>query len=203
MLTWPSLRNGLLIACGGFLLGLLAFAWSAAQGAHFGVPGCTTLEEAGFDPWSGLGHGRLYECLDAPGAASHLVRLSPPRAAFGFRHAVPLSIGIPAGWIATAAIVWLWPRRRLIPSWLNTARVALVCWTVVAIAIVAVLGLVNTPGCAHAVSITVGCRAAMDAATELISTTQAVRLSIVATAGYVVILGMTILRSRRSPTGVS
>lgn len=93
---------------GGVVVGLIAF-WVTSwlpQPVYLG-PLCATrtVQDAGFDPWTGLGYGRLYECVrDNNGVAlpTQLVRDPAVRTMFGTRHAIPIPIGIAAGCIAVA-----------------------------------------------------------------------------------------------------
>ena len=106
------------IVVGGIVFGLAAFwlsSWLPPQ-AHLG-PTCATrtIEEAGFDPWTGLGYGRLYECIrDNNGVAlpAQFVRDTARRTMFGTRHAVPVPVGIVGGWLTIGSIVAIRARRR-------------------------------------------------------------------------------------------
>ena len=73
-----------------------------------------TLEDAGFDPLTGMGHGRLYVCreVNAQGVAEPpFLRREPlTRTWFGTRHAVPLPVGIPLGCLVMALALRLRPR---------------------------------------------------------------------------------------------
>lgn len=76
---------------------------------------------------------------------------------------------------------------------------ALVGWTVVAVAIVFFAGgVVNTPGCAHAVSASADCQAALTAENDAIFWSHTLPMVIAIVAGYVVVLIGATLRSRRS-----
>src|SRR4051794_4722968 len=106
------------VLVGGAVLGSLAFvvtsnSWGPMQ--NWG-PMCVavTLEYAGFDPWTGMGHGRLRACGDVSDQAVPLDRLvwrePPPRTGFGTRHAVPPPVGIPLGCPVMALALRLTPR---------------------------------------------------------------------------------------------
>ena len=115
---WTRLRRkALLIAGGGVVLGTLGFWWTGqAPSGLGGLPECRATENAWFDPWTGLGHGRVLTCIDAAwdgkSYTSHLVNESPPRAAFGFRRALPLPMGIPLGCIVMGIALRLRDTRR-------------------------------------------------------------------------------------------
>jgi hypothetical protein len=59
-------------------------------------------------------------------------------------------------------------------------------------------GAVNTPGCAHRVSITSDCQALMAAGNEAIFSTHTLPLIVAICAGYAAILAVAAVRSRRS-----
>src|SRR4026208_2612287 len=93
-------RKALLIAGGGVVLGTLGFWWTGqTPSALGGLPECSATENAAFDPWTGLGHGRVLTCInaawDGKSYTSHVVNESPPGAAFGFRPALPVAVGSP------------------------------------------------------------------------------------------------------------
>ena len=106
-----SFRRRAIIIIGGALLGWLAFAvtaWSPTGGLR-GSSNCHTIADAGFDPWTGLGFGRVYECVRVNADAGNAVETvtgqdRPPRTRFGTRHALPIWVAVPIGWLVA---VWL------------------------------------------------------------------------------------------------
>ena len=86
------------------------------QATYLG-PSCATrtVQDAGFDPLTGLGYGRLYECVrEENGVAlpTQLVRDPAIRTMFGTRHAIPIPIGFAAGCIAIAVALGILASRR-------------------------------------------------------------------------------------------
>jgi hypothetical protein len=74
----------------GIAFGIVAFhATASVPSVQFGRPFCSTVEEGGFDPWTGAAHGRLNRCAlpadtDAPQIWSDSARI-PRRGHSGFR----------------------------------------------------------------------------------------------------------------------
>jgi hypothetical protein len=106
-----SFRRRAIVIVGGALLGWLAFAVTAwlPSGGPRDSPNCHTIADAGFDPWTGLGFGRLYECVRVNVDAGNAVETvtgqdRPPRTRFGTRHALPIWVAVPIGWLVVA---WL------------------------------------------------------------------------------------------------
>jgi hypothetical protein len=105
-------RRLAIIVVGGVVFGWLAFLSTAGPpiGPGRGEPhNCHTIREGGFDPWTGLGFGRVYECVrvnaDAGNAIETVVAQDPaPRTRYGTRHALPVWLAMPVGWIILA---WL------------------------------------------------------------------------------------------------
>jgi hypothetical protein len=63
-----------------------------------------------------MGRGRLLTCIDVAwdgkSYTTYVVNESPPLAAFGFRHAIPLPIGVPAGCVAMWIALGIRARQR-------------------------------------------------------------------------------------------
>lgn len=109
-------RNGFrrlaVIVVGGVVVGWLGFVFTAGLpiGPGRGETGnCRTIREAGFDPWTGLGYGRVYECVrvnaeDGNAIETVVGRDPAPRTRYGTRHALPVWVAVPIGWLALA---WL------------------------------------------------------------------------------------------------
>ena len=92
----------------GIAFGIVAFQVTASTpSVHFGRIFCRTVEDEGFDPWTGFGHGRLYRCaLPADGDAPRIwkeFREEPPIGALGIPWAVPFTIGAPVGCLVAGA----------------------------------------------------------------------------------------------------
>lgn len=115
-----SFRRRAFVLVGGALLGWLAFAITAwlPTGGLRDSSNCHTIADAGFDPWSGLGYGRVYECVRVNADAGNAVETvtgqdRPPRTRYGTRHALPIWVAVPIGWLAAA-----WLSRLQAESWL-------------------------------------------------------------------------------------
>ena len=123
MSQWSASRWALVIG-GGILLGLAAFVVTSStyRGPHLG-PLCRTqtISDAQFDPWTGLGRSDVYECIrdDGRGLAptTTIEGGRPIRTWLGTRHAIPLTVGIPLGWAAVAALLALRDRGHLLFTW--------------------------------------------------------------------------------------
>lgn len=114
-----SFRRRAIVIVGGALLGWLAFAVTAwlPTGGHRGSSNCHTIADAGFDPWTGLGYGRVYECVRVNADAGNAVETvtgqdRPPRTRYGTRHALPVWVAVPIGWLVAA-----WLSRLQAESW--------------------------------------------------------------------------------------
>jgi hypothetical protein len=111
----PRLIAGLglviFVAC---VFGWLAFSItsSAPPERVHSNPVCVGIVEydAGFDPWTGLPHGRFYTCPPAPGADPTMYfQVAVPDELIG-RRAIPLPIGFALGAILAGGI-WVLSER--------------------------------------------------------------------------------------------
>jgi hypothetical protein len=101
----------------GMAFGAIAFRVTAGPpSVDFGRIFCTTVEDEGFDPWTGFGHGRLRRCaLPAEGDAPRIwkeFREDPPIGALGIPWAVPFTIGGPVGCLLAGGAMDLGGRLR-------------------------------------------------------------------------------------------
>lgn len=66
VVMWTGrLGSAMLVLAGGLVLGTLAFLWTGqTPRAYLGGPTCTATEDAAFDPWSGMGRGRVLTCIE-------------------------------------------------------------------------------------------------------------------------------------------
>jgi len=107
----PMVTRVVAFLVAGVLIGSLVFAVTAWQPirSYLGPVGITRMiDGVGFDPWTGMGHGRIYEMGGNPGTNPTRpvpVIREPIRTWLGTRHAVPIPIGTALAWIALALAV--------------------------------------------------------------------------------------------------
>jgi hypothetical protein len=103
----------------GILVGVIAFLLSAGALPHYSYLGpvgiVRMIDDPGFDPWTGMGHGRIYELAaitgNGPVGATRVVRERGFRTWLGTRHAIPVPLGAGLTWTALA-VTMLVRRRR-------------------------------------------------------------------------------------------
>ena len=103
----------------GVLAGFVAFwvtSWQPMSTYLGPLDVGRVLEHAGFDPWTGMGHGRVYESVVVTGSGllqpGAIVREPGFRTWLGTRHAIPVPLGAVAAWIGMAFVRWARRRRR-------------------------------------------------------------------------------------------
>jgi hypothetical protein len=114
----PVLKRSLDIATGlaivlfvAFVFGWLAFDFTSSmppEQAHSN-PVCVGIvqHDAGFDPWTGVPHGRFYTCPPAPGATPTVYfQVALPEDVAGHR-AIPVPVGFAIGLLFAGGIWFL------------------------------------------------------------------------------------------------
>jgi hypothetical protein len=97
------------ILCGVVTAIILFGVTSATPTYAYLGPLCAIREIAppGFDPWTGVPHGRIFDCKPIDGSATTRVTGEPPDELIG-RPVVPLPLGFALG--AFITLVWLTAR---------------------------------------------------------------------------------------------